>query len=214
MNGIGIEEVLSSKFPSNPILGGMAFACINRGDPGFVIHSAYGILQIGHFGDDQAILEEVQALFSGSKVEVNLCPSYLVARWDKLCWNLPFNGVAVAMGGVTVDVIARDPDLRAQAVDVMKEVVAVANADLRHHGVAQQLDEAAVVERMFGFTDKLGPYRTSTMVDLCEKRQLEIEFLFLVPLQRAAALNVPCPALTSVVRFIRGHDRLRGALPP
>jgi len=95
MNGLGIEEVLASIFPSNPVFGGMAFVCINRVAPGFVDHSAYGKLQVGHFGDDPKLLAEALSLFQCSKVETVLCNSYLAARWEKLCWNLPFNGMAV-----------------------------------------------------------------------------------------------------------------------
>ena len=29
------------------------------------------------------------------QVPVTTSPSYLAARWEKLCWNIPFNGLAV-----------------------------------------------------------------------------------------------------------------------
>mmetsp|Transcript_82930 Transcript_82930/g.222462 ORF Transcript_82930/g.222462 Transcript_82930/m.222462 type:complete len:123 (+) Transcript_82930:779-1147(+) len=115
----------------------------------------------------------------------------------------------VAMGGVTTDVIVNDADLRAHANDAMREVVAIANADLREHGVLDFLDEKAVMERMFGLTDNMGPYWTSTAIDLRENRQLELDYLFSAPLQRATDLHVPCPALTSIIRFIRGQARKR-----
>jgi hypothetical protein len=59
----------------------------------------------------------------------------LRGRWKKMVWNLPFNGISVAMGGITVDKIVTDPDLRKLADTVMDEVIATANSDLeRKHG--------------------------------------------------------------------------------
>lgn len=43
-------------------------------------------------------------------------------------WNLPFNGISVAMGGITVDKIVNDPGLRELAGIIMDETIAVGNA--------------------------------------------------------------------------------------
>lgn len=125
MNGYGIEDSLSLSIPRGKIFGGMAFICSNRGEPGFVDHSKYGPLLVGHGEDDEAELAEIDALFHGAKVAASTsasllcsrygtahCPCHAIllllphrfpaARWEKLCWNVPFNGIAVAMGGITV----------------------------------------------------------------------------------------------------------------
>ena len=49
-------------------------------------------------------------------------------------WNLPFSGISVSMGGITIDKIVNDPSLRKLAYKVIDETIAVANADLRKHG--------------------------------------------------------------------------------
>jgi hypothetical protein len=46
MNGLGIEEALAETLSPAPIFGGMAFTCINRGEPGVVNHLKYGALQV------------------------------------------------------------------------------------------------------------------------------------------------------------------------
>ena len=58
------------------------------------------------------------------------------SRWWKNVWNLPFSGISVSMGGITVDRIVNDPSLRRLACRVMDETIAIANADLRKHGCA------------------------------------------------------------------------------
>jgi ketopantoate reductase len=58
----------------------------------------------------------------------------LRSRWDKLCWNLTFAGIGVAMGGLTCDVIVNDPSLRKLADGLISDIIRVANADiLRQH---------------------------------------------------------------------------------
>ena len=46
------------------------------------------------------------------------------ALWRKLCWNIPFNGLAITGGGITTDLILSDPVLKQRAHDLMMEVQA------------------------------------------------------------------------------------------
>ena len=59
-------------------------------------------------------------------------------RWWKNVWNLPFSGISVAMGGITVDRIVNDPSLRGLAYKVIDETLAVANADLKNRGASPE----------------------------------------------------------------------------
>jgi ketopantoate reductase len=73
-------------------------------------------------------------------------------------WNLPFNGVSVAMGGITVDKIVEDPGLRQLADLVMDETISVANADLKHHGEMSIRLGDDDKKKMFDLSDNMGPY--------------------------------------------------------
>lgn len=123
-------------------------------------------------------------------------------------WNLPFNGISVAMGGITVDKIVNDPGLRRLADLVMDETIAAANADLASNGI----DEAFYLgdkdkKRMFDLSDGMGPYRTSTMIDFVDKNPMEVEYLFRKPVDRAADLGVPVPHLDTLVAQIEAFQR-------
>ncbi len=80
------------------------------------------------------------------------------SRWWKNVWNLPFSGISVSMGGITVDRIVNDPSLRRLAYRVMDETIAIANADLRRHGSADDelLGEETVSPTSSCFVEK--PY--------------------------------------------------------
>jgi 2-dehydropantoate 2-reductase len=198
MNGLGIEEQFASWFPGTPVFGGLAFTCINRGEPGQVHHIDYGPVTVGHLGDDAEEIEAAVALWGGAKVEVSSAPSLLAARWQKLCWNVPFNGLTVTCGGVTTDVVMGDPELRAAAEGLMRELCEAGNADLAAQGNDARLDADAVVESMMTRTEAMAAYRPSTMIDFVEGREMEVEAIFEAPLRRASEVGVAVPLLAMI----------------
>jgi 2-dehydropantoate 2-reductase len=207
MNGLGVEEQFARWFPRTPIFGGLAFTCINRGEPGWIHHIDYGPISIGHLGDDESEIERAVALWRGAKVQVLTAASLLAARWEKLCWNVPFNGLTVTCGGVTTDIVMHDADLRAAAEGLMRELVAAGNADLTAHGSATLLDGDQVVANMMALTEAMAAYRPSTMIDFVEGREMEVEAIFEAPRRRAAKLGVPTPLLATIT----GQLRILGA---
>ncbi len=209
MNGLGVEERFAGWFGGQRVFGGLAFTCLNRGEPGTVHHLDYGPVTVGHFEDDTAELELAAALWEGAKVEVSTSTSLLRARWEKLCWNIPFNGLAVTAGGITTDRILAAPDLREAARAVMREVVAAGNADLAAHGEQEHIDEDAVVERMFELTDAMAAYRPSTMIDFVEGRPMEVKAIFGEPVRRARALGVETPYMALLAGLMRALDARR-----
>lgn len=144
MNGLVEEDLLSKlkdisgKEPNEccaALYGGMALICSNRVAPGRVVHSYAGLLSGGVAAsrsqdDCETDREAFEQLWKPTKVEIAYEPSLVKGRWKKNIWNLPFNGISVALGGITVDKIVTDPGLRRLADIVMDETIAVANADL------------------------------------------------------------------------------------
>ncbi len=202
MNGLGIEEALVGLLGSERIFGGLAFTCLNRGEPGTVHHYEYGQVVIAHLHDDPAELDRALALWQGATVEVSSAPSLLRARWEKLCWNVPFNGLTVAAGGVTTEAIVTDPALREEARVLMEEVVAAGNAALAAAGSAERIDGEAVIARMFALTDVMGPYRPSTLIDFLDGRAIEVQAIFAEPARRARALGVPTPRIDRLAALL------------
>ena len=115
----------------------------------------------------------------------------------------------LALGGVTVDQIVTDSGLRKLAYTVMDETIAVANSDLRKHGVDESLFLGDTeIKQMMDLSDAMGPYRTSTMIDLTEKNSMEVKYLFRKPIERAEKLGVPVPHLETLVAQIEYFQRL------
>lgn len=209
MNGLGIEERLSDALGTDRIFGGLAFTCINRGEPGAIHHYEYGQVSIAHLHDDPAELERALALWQDATVEVSAAPSIIRARWEKLCWNVPFNGLTVAAGGVTTEAVVTAPALRAEARALMEEVIAAGNADLAARDSPERIDGDEVITRMFILTDVMGPYRPSTLIDFVEGRAIEVDAIFAEPARRARALGVPTPRLDQLAALLAALDPAR-----
>ena len=124
-----------------------------------------------------------------------------------MCWNLPFNGISVAMGGITVDKIVNDPGLRELADLVMDETIASANADLAKNGETEFYLGEADKRQMFDLSDGMGPYRTSTMIDLVNRKPMEVLYLFRKPVERARRRGVAVPHLETLVLQIEAFQR-------
>lgn len=214
MNGLGIEERFADWFGGERVFGGMAFVCINRGDPGTVCHLEYGRVSIGHYEDVPAQTEALRALLASGGIEVVVAPNLRFARWEKLCWNVPFNGLSVAAGGVGTQSILADEALSRIAENAMREVVAASNADLVAAGSAARLDAGQVVDAMFAQTRVIGDYRTSMVIDYVLERELEVEAILGEPSRRARALGVATPTIDALYGLVRAADRHRRGEAP
>lgn len=207
MNGLGVEEQFAEWLPSGRVFGGMAFVCLNRGEPGIVHHLDYGRLTIGHLGDDAAELEDLRTLLVGAGIEVVVAPGLRRARWEKLCWNIPFNGLSAAAGGVGTQTILRHPGLRAMAERAMREVVTTANADLASLGRNDVIDEEPTVAAMFAQTETMGDYQTSMAIDYRAGQPLEVDTILGVPLRRASELGLDVPMMAALYALVDSADR-------
>ncbi len=212
MNGLGVEEHFAEWFGAERVSGGMAFVCINRGEPGVIHHLDYGRISLGHALDDQSQNAELDALLRSANIDTVVAPNLRYARWEKLCWNIPFNGLSVAGGGIGTATIVGDAGLRATAERAMREVVAAGNADLAANGSAARLDEDEVVERMFALTETMGDYRTSMAIDYVLGNELEAEAILANPVRRALALGVAVPTMATLSALVAQADRVRRGL--
>ena len=203
MNGLTVDDEIAAQLPEGTSLfGGLGFIGVIRGEPGRVIHEEFGALNLGHHGDDPDELQRGVDLFAGGKVEIRPEPSLLKARWEKLCWNIPFNGLCVIAGGVGVDQVITEPPLYDAAYEIIKEIVAAGNADLEAHGETTRIDGGRLANQFLTQTLGMGAYRPSTVIDYNEGRPLELDAIFRQPVQRASELGVACPMMSMVASLV------------
>lgn len=199
-NGLGNCEAIAQIIGAERVCGGLCFVCINRIAPGVIRHTAGGRLTVGEFsGGLPGRAEAISARFRDAKIPAAAVPNLAAAQWEKLIWNVPFNGLSVAEGGVATDALLADPRMEEEIRTLMHEVVAAARAQ----GIF--LDEE-LVEKNISRTRPMGAYRPSTMIDFIEGRELELWPIWEEPLRRAKAAGVAMPALERLLERI--HQRL------
>src|SRR5665647_578854 len=101
-NGLGLEEDLSARLPDVAIAGGLAFICSNKVGLGHIKHLDFGKLIIGSYNvPDQEVLNQVVSDFQQTGIHAEYAPDLKFARWQKLAWNIPFNGMTVVLNTTT-----------------------------------------------------------------------------------------------------------------
>jgi 2-dehydropantoate 2-reductase len=187
-NGLGNEEALAELFGAERIIGGVAFLCSNRGEPGTVYHLGAGRIVLGEFArTDGQRLERMAEMFRQAGIDCRATADLRKARWEKLVWNIPFNGLS-ALLQQSVDRLLAVPATRSLVREIMLEVIRAGNAQ----GLSSEIPEK-FADSMMEFTDNMGVYRPSMQIDREEGRELEMGAIFRMPLRFGAERGVAMP---------------------
>jgi len=192
-NGLGNEEALAEIFGSERIMGGVAFLCSNRGEPGVVHHLGAGRIILGEYARpymDRA--ESVAAMFSMAGVPCQAVTDLKKARWEKLIWNIPFNGTC-ALLQKPVNVLLSNQRTRCLLRDIMFELIQAANCQSLSNPIPM-----AYADEMLDFTDAMGHYKPSMQIDREEGRELELEAIFARPLDAARQKGIIMPRVEAL----------------
>lgn len=195
-NGLGNVEFLARHFPLNPIIGCLCFICSNRIAPGNIEVTHSGHIALGEYtfsAQEKAIAIKNMLAAAGIQAKYE---SLEEALWKKLCWNIPFNGLAIAGGGITTDKILSSETLTEYAGKLMKEVQAAANAyDI--------IIPDSFLELQITRTIPMGPYKPSSMIDFIHKQPVEVESIWGEPLRRGMSKNIAMPHLESLYWLLK-----------
>lgn len=206
-NGLDVEDSLRELLPDSlHLLGGLCFICVHREGPGVVTHQALGAVNVGyHSGpaaDEQArmtIVEEGAGLFRAAGIDSQTMPNLHQARWQKLVWNIPYNGLSVLLGASTTPLMA-DVDSRELIQALMAEVVQGAIAC--GHDIP-----TGYAEHLFKVTEKMPDYWPSMYHDFLHKRPLELQAIYARPLAAAKAAGCELPRIEALYRGLSFIDR-------
>ena len=221
-NGLGNAEQLARLFPPEQILNGLCFVCLNRVEPGVIQHLKYGTIVLGEFQRPAGPrIQKLAEMFRDATVPCKVTDNLAQAQWEKLVWNIPFNGLGVAgvagydaltqlpsansrlpsVGPVlTTDKLLADPRWKQLLRELMLEVIAAAGALGFEIPVAYAEEQ---IER----TRTMAAYKASTLLDFELGRPLELESMFLEPLRRAQKAGVPVPRLAALCEVLQRLDQ-------
>jgi 2-dehydropantoate 2-reductase len=210
-NGLGNEEALARLFPMEQILGGLCFVCLNRVAPGVVQHLDHGRVVLGEFRRwPEPRTHDLATLFRQAGVPCDVTDNLARAHWEKLVWNIPFNGLGAASAAgleavragalptgatlgpcLTTDQLLGDTGWETLVRELMAEIIRAAQA------LGFNIPDA-LAEKQISRTRTMGAYRPSTLVDFERGQPLELESLFLEPLRQARQAGVNTPRLAAL----------------
>ena len=188
-NGLGIEAEVASLVGADKVVGGLCFICSNKVGPGHIRHLDYGLITLGDYTADQSPggittrLRQLGADLEQARIPVELADDLVMARWKKLVWNIPFNGLSVVLNAATNELIDCEPT-RTLAIELMQEVLAAAEA------AAQRHIPASFIQDMVTATARMKPYQPSMKLDYEAGRPMELEAIFGRPLRLAKAAGL------------------------
>jgi 2-dehydropantoate 2-reductase len=206
-NGLGNEEQLARLFPVEQVMGGLCFVCLNRVEPGVIHHMDHGLVMLGEFQRwPEPRTHDIASAFRHAGIPCKVAANLAQAHWEKLVWNIPFNGLGVAgvagLGAfessstsfslspptLTTDKLLGDPRWEKLVRELMLEVIGAARA--LSYDVPDSLADKQI-ER----TRTMGAYKASTLLDFEKGLPLELESLFLEPLRQAKKSGASVPRL-------------------
>jgi 2-dehydropantoate 2-reductase len=216
-NGLGNEAAIAALVGAEKTLGGLCFVCLNRVAPGTILHLAHGTIVLGEYGrPSQPRTRRIAGAIAESGVPCKVAEDLTAAHWEKLVWNIPFNGLGVAGAAgldaveqgridpaqalgpcLTTDLLLGDPRWAKLVRELMMETIHAAQA------LGLAVPESAA-DRQIERTRNMAAYKASTLIDFERGQALELESLFLEPLRQARAAGVDCPRLTALCGVLQG----------
>ncbi|QDT65282.1 putative 2-dehydropantoate 2-reductase [Calycomorphotria hydatis] len=202
-NGLDIEADTARVVGADRVLGGCCFLCSNKIGPGYIKHLDYGRIAFGEYAAEiMEVTPRMQAISSDltqAGIENTPVADLLETRWKKLSWNVPFNGLSVAIDASTAEIMA-DESACQLAEGLMREVQASAKA------CGKQIEDA-FLQKMLDDTRKMVPYDSSMRVDYQLKREMEVESIFGNPLRAAEAAGYTPRMIRMLYEQLKFLDR-------
>ncbi len=209
-NGLGAEELVRDQVPgAGAVLGALCFVCVHRLGPGQAEHLDYGAVTMAALAGDDGVVDpdhlqaaaSVAADLRDAGIEVSVLADLVTARWRKLVWNIPFNGLCTVLDAST-DALLSDAATRGLVADLMDEVIAASHAidrpvppDLR--------------DELLAMTDAMRPYAPSMKLDHDAGRVMEIEAIYDVAITAARAGGAPMHRAEMLAAMLRFLDAAR-----
>jgi len=144
-------------------------------------------------------VQGVAEMLRSSKIPCRVLDNLKYGRWEKLVWNVPFNGLSTVLDQTTDLLLGTEAGTQLVRA-LMTEVLAGAR------GVGVELP-TTLIDAKIEQTRGMGPYKTSMHLDLLAGRALEVEAIFGEPVRAAMRAGVAVPRLQTLYGLLRMKDR-------
>lgn len=204
-NGLGVEADIAAIMPNSVIIGGMCFICSNKIGPGKIAHLDYGGIRMAEYRPGNvpagitSPMKSIAETLRSAGIDITLEKNLGEARWKKLVWNIPYNGLSVILNATTDRIMANEHALDLVR-DVMREVITAA------HHCGFTIDQH-FADTMLNNTFSMAAYSPSMKLDIEDGRKLEIEAIYWRPILAAHAVGYDMPLARLIARQLEFIDQ-------
>ncbi len=202
-NGMGNAEAIAQFVPAERVFIGLCFVCamMERGEAVRVRHLEGGDIQFAPLVPGETGLARAQAfaeLFTRAGIRSRAFGQAEQILWCKLSWNIPFNGLCLAHGGISIRELFTMPGEVERARAIMEEVCLTA----KMRGYPLPLE---IVHRQMERTARMGEFIPSSAVDYNMGRPVEYDAIWGSTLTRAHEADAPVPLWEQLAADIRAR---------
>ena len=140
-------------------------------------------------------LEAVAQQLESAGIPIRTVDDLALARWKKLVWNIPFNGLSVVRNVLT-DQLIKIPEIRELCRALMHEVAEASAACCRP--ISPEF-----ITKMLSDTEKMEPYAPSMKLDYDRGNPMELEAIYGNPIRAAEAAGVDMPETRKLYNQLR-----------
>lgn len=198
-NGMGNAEAIAQVVPAERVFIGLCFVCAMMDTPGEIRHLEGGAIRFAPLlptDSGLAQAQELAQLFGNTPVETSFARQAEEILWTKLSWNIPFNGLCLAHGGISIRQLFSMQGEGERARTIMREVCHT--AELRGFPLPQE-----IISRQMEQTSKMGDFIPSSAVDYNRHRPVEYAAIWGTPLARAEQAGAEVPEWKRLCTDIR-----------
>jgi 2-dehydropantoate 2-reductase len=206
-NGLHPEEDAAPYVPAERLHGGLCFICSVKAGPGHIRHMDYGAVKIGAYRPGYTpagitpAMEVLAADLKAADIDAQLTGDLGDARWRKLVWNVPYNGLSVVLNATTAELMDAPP-ARQRVQTLMTEVARTAAA-------AGREITTDFMSKMLGDTAAMKPYYPSMKVDFDQGRPMEVESIYGDVVRFADSHSVDVPSIRTLYAELQKMDGKR-----
>ncbi len=201
-NGVDNAATIASQV-RHTVVPAVVYVATAMPEPGLVQHHGRGDLVIGALtaGDaenpgQRQHLQAVADLFASAGVPVVISPDVIDELWRKLLVNCVYNAIS-AVSQLPYGRMVALPEIRAVMQALVREVVAVAQAD------GQRLSFDSAIQAVDNIGTAMPAQLSSTAQDLARGKPTEIDHLNGFIVRRGIALGVPTPINQTLHALVR-----------
>lgn len=183
-------------------IGCVVYPACEIAEPGVVKHISSNRFPLGEpSGEKTERLLALSRAMVAANLKAPVRPKIRDDIWIKLWGNLSFNPIS-ALTGATLDRIVEDEGTHAVARQMMVEAQAIGEK----LGVRFPID----VDKRIKGAGEVGAHKTSMLQDLEQGRPMEIDALVTAVQELGALVDVPTPAIDTVLALVRQRATIAG----